>query len=185
MKRTLKLLRAALTTALAMHALQAEVFDKDLSLYGIDFHIYSKNDSSLSKVTITPKGLKGRNKTITVKADGTVSSAEIGDLNHDGAPEIYIYTTSSGSGSYGGLIAYSSNHNLSLSPIYLPPLDKDKVNGVGYMGHDSFKLEKDLLLRSFPLYKKEDSNAAPQGGSKVLKYTLIPGEASWILKIEK
>jgi hypothetical protein len=31
--------------------------------------------------------------------------AHVADLDSDGSPEIYIFTTSAGSGSYGGLIA--------------------------------------------------------------------------------
>jgi hypothetical protein len=164
---------------------EAEAFDKTLSQNGVSFHIYSKNDSSLSKVTITPKGLKENNSPITIEADGTITGAEIGDINHDGSPEIYIYATSAGSGAYGSLIAYSANRNLSISAITLLPLEEDKVHSKGYMGHDSFKLEKDSLTRSFPVYKKGDSNAAPSGGTRTLKYALTPGEATWVLSIIK
>jgi len=164
---------------------EAEAFDKTFTHEGISFHVFSKNDSSLSKVTITPKGLKENNIPITVDADGTITGAEIGDLNHDGSPEIYIYTSSVGSGAYGGLIAYSANRNLSISPITLLPLEEDKVHSEGYMGHDRFALNKEYLARSFPVYKKEDSNAAPSGGTRTLKYTLTPGEATWVLSIVK
>ncbi len=54
--------------------------------------------------------------------DGTVSGVEIADFNSDGSPEIYVYVTSAGSGSYGDLVAYSSNNNKSISGIYLLPL---------------------------------------------------------------
>jgi hypothetical protein len=164
---------------------EAEPFDKTLSQDGVSFHIYCENNSSLSKVTIKPKGLKEDNSIISIEADGTIAGAEIGDINHDGSPEIYIYATSAGSGAYGSLIAYSANRNLSVSPIMLLPLEDDKVHSKGYMGHDSFKLEKDYLTRSFPVYKKEDSNAAPSGGVRTLKYTLTAGEATWVLSIIK
>jgi hypothetical protein len=183
---TLSTLLTTTTLALLMtHTIQADPFDKTLSQDGISFHIYSENNTSLSKVTITPKGLKENNNPITVEADGTITGAEIGDINHDGSPEIYIYATSAGSGAYGSLIAYSANRNLSVSPIMLLPLEDDKVHSKGYMGHDSFKLEKDYLTRSFPVYKKEDSNAAPSGGVRTLKYTLTAGEATWVLSIIK
>ena len=44
------------------------------------------------------------------------------DINADGSPEIYVYVTSAGSGSYGSLVAYSANRRKSLSEIYLPPI---------------------------------------------------------------
>jgi len=185
MNSTLTLLGTSFFILTSAQAIEEKPFDQILSFNTVSFHVYSKNDSSLNNVTITPKGLKKGNTPITVEADGTVTGAEIGDINHDGAPELYIYTTSAGSGSYGGLIAYSTNKNLSVSPIYLPPLDEDKVHGKGYMGHDSFKLDTSFLIRSFPIYKEGDSNAAPSGGTRTLKYQLIPGESSWTLSLSQ
>lgn len=125
--------------------LSAKGFDKILKLEGVTFHVTCPNEGSLNDVTIVPSGLKEDNTTITVKeADGTVSGADVADLNKDGSPEIYVYVTSAGSGSYGSLIAYSANKKKSLSQIYLPPLEDDKVNSKGYMGHDGFSINTDF-----------------------------------------
>jgi len=53
------------------------------------------------------------------------------------------------------------------------------------MGHDTFYVEGDKLMRKYPVYKKEDSQNNPTGGERVLEYVLKPGEASWILEIKK
>jgi hypothetical protein len=164
----------------------AQGFDTILKLGGITFHVTCANQGSLNDVTIVPSGLQEDNRPITIKeADGTVTGAEIADLNRDGSPEIFVFITSAGSGSYGSLIAYSANNNKSLSQIYLPPLADDKVNSKGYMGHDTFAIKDSHLVRSFPLYKDMDTNAQPTGGMRQLEYTLVPGEATWQLKLVK
>ncbi len=180
------LLAAALLLSLTVLAAEGSgKFDKTLKLEAITFHVTCANEGSLNDVTIVPAGLED-NSPITVKeADGTVSGAEVADLNKDGSPEIYVYLTSAGSGSYGSLIAYSANKKKSLSRIFLPPLADDKVNSSGYMGHDRFFIKANHLIRSFPVYKDGDSNAKSTGGTRTLKYELIPGEATWQLKLVK
>jgi hypothetical protein len=81
-----------------------------------------------------------------------------------------------GSGSYGDVIAYSSNKGLSWSEVSYPELtDKFKQ---GYMGHDEFLLVENVLVRRFPLYLENDSNANPQGKTRQIQYRMIEGEAS-------
>jgi len=158
-------------------------FDKVLKLEGITFHVQATNEGSLNQLTITPSGLSIVNDVIKEEIDGSVSGAEVADINNDGSPEIYVYVNSAGSGSYGSLIAYSSNNKKSLTGIYMPPLEDDKKNSVGYMGHDEFAVVESSFARRFPIYKKDDSNAKPTGGMRQLQYKLVPGEATWKLKL--
>jgi uncharacterized protein YecT (DUF1311 family) len=158
-------------------------FDKTLSLGGISFHVTTVGKGSLRQLSIVPAGLDEDNSVINQEIDGEVLGMEIDDLNHDGSPEIYIYITSSGSGGYGNVVAYSTNHNKSLSAIYLPDIDVTAKESKGYMGHDIFSLNSNRLVRRFPIYKENDSNAKPTGGTRQLQYELIAGEASWILKL--
>jgi len=177
---------SALTLFLAttLSAQEGVAFNKTFTLKEITFHVTCPNDSSLSKLTIRTKGLE-RDDVITKKIDGTVSSAEIADLNSDGTPEIYVFSTSAGSGSYGSVIAYSSNHNKSLSEIYFPEDDLNLKAFQGYMGHDKFTIVRNRLVRHFPVYTGNDSNAKPTGGRQQLEYELVPGEAVWQLKLLK
>ncbi len=167
------------------HAAESTAFDKTLSAGNLSFQIHCDNNSSLNKLTIKPSGLKVSNKEIILEADGAVTDAQIGDINHDSSPEIYVYISSAGSGSYGSLVAYSADHNKSLSPIHLKKMTQKQMKDWGYMGHDKFKLGIKSLDRSFPVYKKDDSNANPSGVSKTLHYRLAPGEAAWQLKLDK
>ena len=160
-------------------------YDETFSLQGITFHVVATNEGSLNQLTITPIGLQVDNTVIKQEIDGTVTGVEIGDINADGSPEIYVYINSAGSGVYGSLVAYSANNKKSLSSIYLPPLEYDKKNNVGYMGHDEFNLIENSFARRFPVYKEGDANCCPKGGTRQLEYKLVPGEATWQLKLVK
>jgi len=164
---------------------QPDGFDSKLELQGISFHITSPNQGSINQLVIVPAGLSIDNSVIQREIDGTVTSAEIADLNVDGSPEIYIYINSAGSGSYGELVAYAVNHKKSLSEIYLPPIENNKDNSRGYMGHDEFAVVENILARRFPVYAESDTNANPTGATRQLQYKLTKGEASWILVLDK
>ena len=160
-------------------------FKRTLELQGICFQILSANDSSINTLTIQPAGLEIDNAKIIREIDGTVTGAEVADLNADNSPEIYIYITSAGSGSYGTLVAYAANRRKSLSDIYLPPIADHKDAAKGYMGHDQFAVLEGVLGRRFPIYHTFDSNAEPTGGMRQIQYKLFPGEAGWILRMDR
>lgn len=53
------------------------------------------------------------------------------------------------------------------------------------MGHDEFAVVENVLARRFSIYKEEDNNAQPTGKTRQIQYKLVPGEAGWLLKIDK
>ena len=183
----LSLITLAVCTLVSMaeESAPAKGFDMKLSLQGLTFHVKCPNEGSLNKLTITPTGLEGENKPIVLEVEGSVTGAEVEDLDANGLPEIYVYVTSAGSGSYGSLVAYAANQKKSLTEIFLPDLGEDKANSKGYMGHDQFAVGEGSFLRRFPLYKAGDSNAKPIGKTRQLQYKLKAGEAGWLLKIDK
>jgi hypothetical protein len=160
-------------------------FDRTLELQGIRFRVTSANEGSVNTLHIVPAGLEIDNSPIVRTINGTVTGAEVADLNVDGSPEIYVYVTSAGSGSYGSLVAYSANRRKSLSEIYLPPVTQDKVASKGYMGHDEFAVVESVLVQRFPVYRDTDANAKPTGGMRQLQYKLVPGEAGWLLQVDR
>lgn len=152
----------------------------DLVWGDIRFDIMSTRMASNNTLRIMISGLENGPQTETAKVDGVVVSQQVADLNGDNAPELYIITTSDGSGSYGNIIAYSSNNNKSVSPIYLPDL-----NFKGYMGHDRFEVKEDRIERTFPVYNDDDPNCCPKGGKHTIVYKLVAGEAGWILRAQE
>lgn len=159
-------------------------FNTELTYPGsnISFKVNTKGDSLI----IQPSGLSVSNETLYHDITGyTVVNAEIGDLNIDSYPELFVYLTSDGSGSYGKLIGYSVNNGKSVSQVYLPEISENDEVSKGYMGHDEMAIVENTLCQRFPIYKEGDSNANPTGGIRQIQYKLVDGESSRILKIDK
>ncbi len=155
-----------------------------LALQGIRFTLASANQGSINTLVVTPAGLSKDNRPQRQEIDGTVSSAEVADLDGDGSPELYVGSTSAGSASAGSLLGWAVNKRKSLSAVFLPPLDAGAPQAQGYQGHDSFQVEGQRLVQRFPVYKAGDSNAAPSGGQRALSYRLKAGEAGWLLVLD-
>jgi len=139
---------------------------------------------SLSTIKISTKDFEYNYSEIYEDRD-PISDIFLPDLDGNGFDEIYIITTSAGSGSYGTVLGFASNKDKSLSMINFPEVHEGDNNFKGYMGHDTFKIEERKLVRIFPIYNQGDTNQNPTGGKRKLIYGLYPGEAMWQLKIEK
>jgi len=160
-------------------------FEKRLVLQGFSFDISATNDGSINQLTVKPSGLSEQQDRLQVEIDGSVTGAEIADLDSNGFPEIYVYVTSAGSGSYGSLVGYAVNNGKSISDIYLPPVSEDRKHNKGYMGHDEFAVVEGTFVQRFPIYKDADTNAQPTGKTRQLQYKLKSGEAGWVLRLDK
>jgi hypothetical protein len=150
-----------------------------LSLQGIHFQVTSQGN----KLRIVPSGLKIDNSPIEREINGTVTGVEIGDINADRSPEIYVYIKDA-KGSVS-MCAYSANKKKSLSEIYLPPFTDDPKLAKGYRGHDEIAMVEGIIALRFPIYKDNDTDDKPTGGMRQLQYKLTQGEASWVLKLDK
>lgn len=159
-------------------------FSTELTYPGskISFRVSTQGDSLM----IQPSGLSVSNETLYHDITGyTVVNAEIGDLNIDSYPEVFVYLTSDGSGSYGKLIGYSVNNGKSVSQVYLPEISENSEVNKGYMGHDEIAIVENTFCQRFPVYKEGDSNASPTGGTRQIQYKLVDGESGRMLKIDK
>jgi len=149
------------------------------------FRMHASNGSSINQLTIRTAGLENGAQDFSHEIDGTAYRAELADLDANGWPEIYVYISSAGSGSYGSLVAYAVNNGKSITPVYLRPLSDDAVASAGYMGHDVFAVAENWLVQRFPVYREGDTNSEPTGGTRQLQYRLIAGEAGWRLEADK
>lgn len=139
---------------------------------------------SLSTIEVSTKDFEHNYPEIYQDRD-PISDVFVADLDGNGFDEIYIITISAGSGSYGTVLGFASNKDKSLSMINFPEIQKGDENFEGYMGHDTFKIENQKLVRIFPIYNQGDTNQNPTGDTRKLVYGLYPGEAMWQLKVEK
>jgi hypothetical protein len=139
---------------------------------------------SLSTIEISTKGFE-YNCAETYEDRDPISDVFVADLDGNGFDEIYIIPTSAGSGSYGTVLGLASNKDKSLSMIHFPEIREGDEHFEGYMGHDTFKIEGQKLVRIFPICNKGDINENPTGGRRKLVYGLVPGETKWQLRVEK
>ena len=161
----------------------ANPFDQTLEDGNISIHITSPNTSEKNTFTLEPKGLEKVNDPITVAVESAVTRVFLADMDGDNSPELFIVLTNPGSGSYGEVLAYSTNGKKSLTPIMIEaPSPKDLD---GYMGHDAYEVMENTFVRRFPVYKMGDTNASPSGGFRQFQYKLKPGEAAWQMKIDR
>jgi len=138
---------------------------------------------SLSNIQVESTGF-AHNISENFEDHDPIREVLVGDLDENGFDEFYIVTVSSGSGSYGDVLAFASNKDKSLSLIHFPDVQEGDERFTGYLGHDTFTLADGGLVRSFPIYLPSDTNNKPTGGTRAIIYKLYPGEAAWQLRID-
>jgi hypothetical protein len=156
-------------------------FSQKLTLNTISFEI----NLTGKQLTIQPSGLSVDNTKVIKQIEGTITNAEIGDLNRDGFPEVLVYITSDGSGSYGTVIGYSVNNGKSMSEIFMPNIADNPKANKGYMGHDEFAIVESTLCQRFKTYNPEDTNSNPTGKMRQIQYKLKDGENSRVFVVDK
>lgn len=123
------------------------------------FTLITKGDESMKDLILAVSNMKGD----TSKADsivqrdvkGQLDTAEIADLDKDGHPEIYCFSTSSGSGNYG--LVYGFVY-MDKKAIRIAPPEMDTALQRQYNGKDSFYIKAPYLVREFPVEKSFDPN---------------------------
>jgi len=169
-------LSAALCAACAPVAPRPDprTFDRTLERDGVRFRVRCENSSSLNRVRIDIHGRLGHHA-IGADRAGLVTDAAVADLDADGLPELYVTSTSAGSGSYGELFGLTFRAEGGLA--YIDLTDAQGTPALrGYQGHDRFDVRDRTLTRTFPVYRPGDPNARPGGGTRVLRYRLsAPG----------
>ena len=160
-------------------------FSKSLNLQDIGFNVSSIMKDGKNTLTVYAYGLEVQNYDESFSIEGEkVIDVEVEDLNSDGSPELFVYTQSVGSGSYGNVYAFSVNNKKSMSPVYFQPTAENRKVNQGYMGHNEFSLVENTLSQRFPIYKEGDTNADPTGGTRQVSYKLVEGEAMRKLEVE-
>ena len=139
----------------------------------LHFNVYTFNVSATGSGTVrelTVRAFRG-NLLLTrfqLPTDGAVVGAEVADLDTNRFPELYVYTSSDGSGSFGRVYGWQflpeQKADIKLADWLKTP--------AGYMGHDSLWTEQSILCRKYPVYQPGDANAQPSGGFAMLRYQL-------------
>lgn len=153
-------------------------FSQNLSLEGVTFDVNAPGNGSL---TIRAYGLQGDDDVVEHRIDGkSITGAEVGDLNGDGAPEVYVYL-SSGNQSRGEVIAYSVLGRSSIVQIYFPGIQNNPAANGGYMGRDEFAVVENRLVQRFPVY----NYGRPTGKTRQVQWMLVRGENSPAFRVDR
>jgi len=159
-------------------------FSKVLNFQNVGFNVSAIEKDGKNILTVFTFGLKEKDYNESFDLEGYhVIDAEVEDLNSDGSPELFIFTQSPGSGSYGNVLAFSVNNMKSMSQVYFPSTAENKKINSGYMGHDEFAILETYLVQRFPIYNEDDSNSNPTGGTRQVSYKLVEGEAMRKLEV--
>jgi hypothetical protein len=158
---------------------EAVPFRSRLELDAITFLVESPNTLVGNAITVIPSGLKTSNDSFTSPVSGEVIDAQVGDLNTDRSPELYVFVRErDGIGSVN-VIAYATNARKSMSEFSLPDPDVQAKEYAGYNGGDQFEVVKNTLARRFPLYETSGGQLTKTGRTRVIQYKIKPGEATW------
>lgn len=114
-----------------------------------------------------------------------VNGAEIGDINGDNQPELFVYLKSKRPDHKMKLIGYSSNNGKSMSLVYLPEPKDSGAAYDGYRGFDEMAMAENAFCRRFPVIKEAGGKAYMSGMLRQVDYKLVDGEAGRRLEIEK
>jgi hypothetical protein len=151
-----------------------------LSLQGVSFQVSTKGAGSVQQLVVKASEHGHAYPLVKQELLGSLTGSEVEDLNSDGRPELLLYVTSAGSGSYGSVLAWSASKGHTLLPITMPDLSGKLAQG--YMGHDQFAVVETTLMRRFPIYRPGDTKAKPTGGTRQISYKLVAGEAGFLFK---
>lgn len=152
------------------------IFDRKMELQGVTFHVQSIAAEGGNQILVTPSGLSEDSKPIRTPFTGTITDAEVSDMNADGSPELFVYFSKPGGEARGAFLAWSANRKKSLSEIHLQEHPASDPALAGYQGKDEYAVVENTFVRRFPI---------GNGKMRQLQYKLRAGEAGWQLKLDR
>lgn len=156
---------------------EADPFEKSLRYNVYVFTVSAPDTGAVREMRVRAQRGQLLLTSFRIRVDGTVLNAEVADLDGNRFPELYVYTATDGSGSFGRVYAWQfmPERLATITPVnWSKPAE-------GYMGHDSLWVEPNMLCRKFPVYKPGDANAQPSGGAQMMRYYLRPVGTGYVL----
>jgi hypothetical protein len=176
---------ATSTPVVATTTVQVEDKNTHITKSGKKIKLIETNPTgeSLSTITIITEGFA--TNTPIVLETNKMTNSFYADLNNDSREELIITTSAAGSGSFGEAFIFTTASATTLLPVTIPEITEDDTKKgaffEGYMGHDSFSIIGNSLIREFPTYKKEDTNNEPTGPIKRIIYSLEEKDGSYFI----
>lgn len=156
-----------------------QAFEREFEWNDVDYKVKGHNDKLIFEFN---DGKYTETHDIT---GYRVVDMEIGDLNRDNQPELFVYLKADKPNRALKLIGYSSNNGKSMSMVYLPEPEQDAKAYAGYYGFDEMAMVENSFCRRFPVIEEKDDQIYMNGMIRQLDYELVDGEACRILKIKR
>ena len=156
-----------------------QAFEREFEWNDVDYKVKGHNDKLIFEFN---DGKYTETHDIT---GYRVVDMEIGDINRDNQPELFVYLKAEKPNRALKLIGYSSNNGKSMSMVYLPEPEQDAKAYAGYYGFDEMAIVENSFCRRFPVIEKQDDQIYMNGMIRQLDYELVDGEACRILKIKR
>ena len=158
---------------------RANRYDKTLRYNVYTFNVSAADSASVRQVTI--KAYRGTLllTNFKVQLDGPVTNAEVGDLDKNGFPELYVYSTNAKSMGRVHAWQFLSERKASVTPVNWP-LATDK----SYMGQDSLWIDRASLCRKYPAYQVVKGKKIATSETHWIRYRLKPVGSSFALVAE-
>ena len=135
-------------------------------------------------ISVKPVGFDNEARETQFFVKGRVEHVEIDDFNNDGFPDLIIYSLGGPMPTdYVNVYIILSQGNKSFMAAYFPDLLDDAKLREGYKGQDQFNLMEGTVLRSFPIFKPEDSANKPTGGKRVIQYKMMFKDGGYRFKV--
>ncbi|MCC3156882.1 hypothetical protein LJ737_06520 [Hymenobacter sp. 15J16-1T3B] len=168
-QRTTSESAAPVSTSTTAPAAAAVSYQKELQRGDYSFAVQTLGSGSQRQLVWRAERLGRELASMTDNLEGTVLDAQVTNLNNDDYPELLVFVADAGSGSYGRLVGYEflSRGRRALT---LPALEGPAA--AGYLGHDAFRVDGRRIIRTFPIYRPDDPNSTPSGGTRTIEYEM-------------
>jgi hypothetical protein len=156
-----------------------EKIDTTMKIGKYGFHVTCRNKEIVSnQMSIRPIGYESpANQSMNVPIKGRLSAVQVDDLNGDGLADLILFIYSDSAAIHGTVLALVSGDEKSLLPCPLSDPALDGKISTGYKGHDTFMMLEGTLLLRFPIYKPDDKDDHPTGGTRTVQYNVIRGDS--------
>lgn len=151
-------------------------YDKTLRFNVYSFSVSADDTASVRQMTIKAYRGKLLLTNFKVQLNGTVTNAEVADLDKNGFPELYIYSTNENSLGRVHAWQFLAERKAAITPVNWP-LATDKA----YMGQDSLWVDRASLCRKYPAYQVVKGKKVATGYTHWVRYRLRPVGSSFAL----
>ena len=114
---------------------------------------YTAQVPTSKTLIITPSGLKNTNESITLDITGyEIRNIEIGDLDRDSYPELFIYLQALDGSNFTKFIGYSPTKDQILHEILSINIEEDILSNASFQGNNDMAIVENTFVQRFPIY---------------------------------